>query len=123
MDLSGTVNQSTGNIPQYTIERNGKTDVDVVKDLARLNGYENNFYCCDHPPTMSNGNKGVMMVVAGARRTLLVDLKVPGRSRLIENMFWDGTDFKVTEYENGRFLIELDSPELIRESTISQIPN
>ena len=110
----------TAIVHQYMIDRRKMDDVDVALKIARLNCYKE-FQMVPYPPTMSNGNRGVMMSIANAKRTVLVDVRIQGRVKYIENYFWDMPDYRVTEYERGKFLIEFEDDEIINPSTIEQI--
>ena len=109
----------TAIVHQYLIDRNEMDDLDVALKIARLNGYKE-FQMVPYSPTMSNG-RGVMMSIANAKRTVLVDIRIQGRVKYIENYFWDMPDYRVTEYERGKFLIEFEGDEIINPSTIEQI--
>lgn len=109
-----------GNIPQYSIERKGLTDIDIARRIATLNNLSG-VNMTPYAPTMTNGHVGVMMVVANATRTLLVDVPRAGVVKHIEDTFWDVPDYTVVQYGPNKFLIEVRTPELVKPSTIEQI--
>lgn len=110
----------TAIVHQYQIDRSEMSDVDVALKIAKLNGYEE-YHMVSYSPTMSNGNRGVMMPIANAKRTILVDISIQGKCKYIKSYFWDMPDYRVTEYERSKFLIEFDDDEIINPSTIEQI--